>query len=445
MSVQNKSDSRARPRDPAGPVTGVLFAVFLVVSLAYGQSPYTLSECIAIALENNHDMRAARLSTQSALSDRRGSLSTILPTVTYSAAFANQGTYFNPQFGFPIPESQYYSAGLFLSQNIFDGGKWWNQISEARNRYGVALESQRQTEVAVVLSVKRAFYQYLKDRQLVEVARQSVRLAQQQLALVKQQYEVEAVARSDLLKQQVRVGEMRVDFMNQQTALMNSLNELTRVMGLPLDSTFTVVDSPDDESPPFSLSFDAAMEEVKNRNPSLVAKRGELVGAQLRVRVARADYLPTLSASVSYDGFADVFDELYSDLERNWRRQVRFSVSFPLFRGLSRPTQVSRARIEHEILQEQYQNLLKDLEVQVDATLRQLKNLDETIPVFEQTKQAAEEDLRLAQERYHLGAATILDVLDAQLSVLRANSSLVTAIYDRKILHAQLQALMGKS
>ncbi|MFQ6615706.1 MAG: TolC family protein, partial [Fidelibacterota bacterium] len=73
------------------------------------------------------------------------------------------------------------------------------------------------------------------------------------------------------------------------------------------------------------------------------------------------------------------------------------------------------------------------------------KNLDEIIPVFERTKQAAEEDLRLAQERYNLGAATILDVLDAQLSVVRANSSLVTATYDRKILQAELRALMGKT
>ena len=59
-------------------------------------------------------------------------------------------------------------------------------------------------------------------------------------------------------------------------------------------------------------------------------------------------------------------------------------------------------------------------------------NINQTIPIFMETKISAEEDLRLVQERYNLGAATILDLLNAQVSLISANSSLVRSNYDEK-------------
>ena len=62
-----------------------------------------------------------------------------------------------------------------------------------------------------------------------------------------------------------------------------------------------------------------------------------------------------------------------------------------------------------------------------------------------ETKISAEEDLRLVQERYNLGAATILDLLNAQVSLISANSSLVRSNYDEKILRAELNALANRN
>ncbi|MFQ6674049.1 MAG: TolC family protein, partial [Fidelibacterota bacterium] len=422
---------------------GILFLVLVLFLLGAshrlgGQEVYTLHDCINIALQHNRDVKVAKLRIRSALSEKKGALSAILPTLSYTEGYSNQGSYSNPQFGIPIPKSEFHSAGLYVNQNIFDGGKWWNQISSARNSFELGVQSERNTEVTVVLQVKKAFYQYLKDLQLLEVAKQSVDLAEQQVELVKHQYEVEAVARSDLLKQEVRLGEMRVEYLNQRTAVKNSFNQLANVMGLGLDSRFEVVD------PSSVKPLDVLLEEMAKDNLALAAKRAQITGSQLRVKIARAGYLPTLSASLSYDGFADIFDDLYADLDKNWRRQFRLSVSYPLFTGLSQSSQVEKAKVEHRIQQEEYHGLENDLRVQLDMTLRQLGNLKEMIPIFEETKKAADEDLRLARERYNLGAATILDVLDAQVSVARANSSLVRAIYDEKILRAELDALMGK-
>lgn len=416
--------------------------IFLGSSVS-GQALYTLDDCIRMALQSKPDVKIARLRVQSSQAEKKGSLSSILPRVSYNSGYLNQGSYIDPVFNIATSEKEFHSAGFSVSQNIYDGGRWWNQIAAANSYYQYNKELETETRVNVILNVKRAFYQYLKDLELLKVAKQSVDLAEQQLELVKHQYEVEAVARTDLLKQQVQVGNMEVEYINQQAATNNSLRQLANAIGLEVGAAFTIVDSPEGNDPQVE-STNVVWEKIKQDNPSLVTQRTQIHNSSLALKIARSSYVPTLSLSLGYDGSSTVFDELYTDMDKHWRLQTRLSISYPLFTGFSQTTQVEKARLDHRIEQESYKNLVRDLEVELEFTHDQLGNLDKMIPIFEETTASAEEDLRLARERYNLGAATILDVLDAQLSVTRANSSLVRAIYDRKILRAQLDALAGR-
>ena len=56
---------------------------------------------------------------------------------------------------------------------------------------------------------------------------------------------------------------------------------------------------------------------------------------------------------------------------------------------------------------------------------------------------SAEEDLKLARERYSLGSTTILEVLDAQVSLIRSNSTLINTVHDARIQEASLKGLLG--
>ena len=105
---------------------------------------------------------------------------------------------------------------------------------------------------------------------------------------------------------------------------------------------------------------------------------------------------------------------------------------------------MQQARIQAEVQRQELEQLTRNLKIQYENTFLLWQNMNESIPIFEGTKLAAEEDLKLAQERYALGAATILDLLNAQLSVAQANSSLVRARYDERILRAELNALAGR-
>jgi outer membrane protein len=119
------------------------------------------------------------------------------------------------------------------------------------------------------------------------------------------------------------------------------------------------------------------------------------------------------------------------------------SISVPIFSGNSISTRIQQAKIAVDKQESEYLSQLQDLSVQLQSMVDQLNNYQEIIPINETVLISAEEDLKLAQVRYTQGSTIILEVLDAQVSVVRARSSLIRSKYDAYIEQANLKALLG--
>ena len=420
-----------------------IITVIIFTSACAAQQTYTLDQCIKIAFENNLDVRLAQLNVESAVVNRKGSFSVILPRISASTGSGIQGAYTPAGSDVAVSESEYHSGSLSISQNIFDGGNWWNQLALSKNSLDLALNSEQTTRINSLLAVKRAFYQHLKNMELLEVIRRQVDLSERQVERVRQQYELEAVSKSDLLKQEVLLGDARVQYLSQEATLRNSRQNLANIMGIDMNSQFELFRPSDDESSALPKENEI-WQLVETYNPLLISKRIQVAAGDIRVKLAQAGYFPSLSMSVGYSGSSDKYDKVFSDMGNEWRRTINLSLSYPLFTGLQRSSQMQQARIQADIQRLELAQLTRNLRVQYENTFRLWQNMNESIPIFEGTKLAAEEDLKLAQERYTLGAATILDLLNSQLSVAQANSSLVRAKYDERILLAELDALAGK-
>jgi outer membrane protein TolC len=93
--------------------------------------------------------------------------------------------------------------------------------------------------------------------------------------------------------------------------------------------------------------------------------------------------------------------------------------------------------------EERHEGYRRDFKRQLENTLSSLASLHKIYPVNQEVLASAEADVRLANEQYNLGAIAILDLLDAQVSLISARSTLVRTTYDIKISEARLEALMG--
>ena len=403
-------------------------------------------------MENKESLKASAMDLESSRQSVKGSYSSILPSVRFSgnmneSRFPTQTGGYNQTTGEitldKISSQISASSAISISQNIYDGGVWWNSIRQAKNNYKIAEEFDRQIKSNISRNVHTNYFNYLKASQLLDVARSNLMSSQQQLALAQQKYELGSAKKTDLLKAEVRFGQARVDVVNNDAGLQNAYLSLKNAMGLigkDLDFSVKEVESPLDIVPEFETGFEL----VQKFNPSVKAKQYQISAAELGEKIAKGSRLPIISANASMSGTADnIGDAISNSSNEQQRVNTGLSISIPIFSGNSISTRIQKAKIAVDKQESEYLTQLQDLSVQLQLSIDQLNNYQEIIPINETVLVSAEEDLKLAQVRYSQGSTTILEVLDAQVSVVRARSSLIRTKYDAYIQQANLKALLG--
>jgi outer membrane protein TolC len=395
---------------------------------------------------------SAELNVASAEKGVKGSYSGLLPSLNASTSAGRshfpetENVSINSQTSsMDTTVSSYYdnmSAGLSLNQTIFDGGRSWNQVKQAKSNLDIAKLSQRSIKIQVIQNVIKSYYGLLQAEQLYDVAQQNFGMSEQQVSLVQKQYDLGVVKKTDLLKAQVAKGQARVEVLTRKTNLQNSRRVLFNDMGLQ-DFGQSIEPVEPSWSPPIVPSSKDVLNLLKTQNPALSISQARINLGEISFKMAKSMRMPSVNSSVSYSANGKDSDALKESLKDDWRLGINFSLSVPIYTGNSLSTQQHQAKLSKQQSEYDYITLLNDLRVQAELIRESIKNYSEIIPLNQAIVASAEEDLKLAGERYSLGSANILEVLDAQVSLTRSNSTLINTIHEARMQEAGLKALLG--
>lgn len=431
----------------------VFFLFLLFVFVQIEAQVYSLKECVEIALMNKETLKTAALDIHVAKSGQKESLSNILPSISFGSSWSETHSPIKTTSSlFEMDGSTFITSSTFggvsnnwgtsfsVNQTIYDGGQWSNQIRTANNNLAIAKQFARRQMINVILRVHQSFFQFLKAQQLLDVAKSNLDLARRNVELVSTQYELGAVKKTDLLKAQVQLGKAQIDVLIMKTSLHNEKLVLRNSMGLM--GSKAVLEIVDHSRPFLPVpELEESKLEMVEYNPSLLAKRSQINSAELNRKIIGGMRLPSVNASVGYGINTNEIGDV-SQLD-DWTYNTSLSLSIPLFTGYSLFAKQQQAELNLRKEQYDYITQKNDLEVQLANLLETLENYQDIIPIDEDVLASAEEDMKLVQEMYSLGSLTILEVLDAQVSVTQARSSLVTTKYDARTQEAQLRAILG--
>lgn len=423
----------------------IVSTIFILSSVIHAEE-LSLNDCVNIALENKETLQSAQLDLKSAKAGKIGAFSNILPSVSFYGGrskieyaptgetdygnidlFANQTSYF---------------VGTTLNQNIFDGGGWWNRIAQAKNNYAISQQLERQIRTNVIAEVHRAYFQLLKNQQLYEVAKQNLELTEQQVELAQKRFDLGAAKKTDLLKSKVARGTAKSALITQETFLDVAIADLRNAMGVIGDNSELKISEkilPLQSVP----DFDVAIDILKENNPGVLASEAQLTDAKLTKKLTIAARLPSLSASVSRQAFTTEFDGLADAFKDDWKTTTNLNLSFPIFNGMALSTQSQQAKLAIRKQENDLITIKNDAIVRLENVMGIVSDYFIIIPINEEILESAEEDLKLVSEQYRLGSVSILELLDAQVSVTRARVDLVSSKYDARIQEAYLKAQLG--
>jgi len=401
-----------------------------------GAQTLSVDEAVRIALENKSAITNAEKDVRIAQLNRNSSAALLLPSISASNSF-RETTYGNSI----ITGGESYSGGVNLSQSLFNFGGKVNSVRQSDNSYQITKIQKRETISRIILNVYTFYYQHLKDSELYEIAKEDLKLSERQLDLVEQRFDLGAVSKTDYLKATVRYGSAKSTLLTRELSFNNSFKNLINSMGLI--GTNTKITLPKKVEINLIIpSFDEAYKLMLSNSPSLNILDRRVTSAKIGVKQSWASSLPALSMSLGYNATSnDQITKQY--FEDNYIKSANLTLSIPLFNGFRKRNDIKISKLQLSQQQASYGTAKKDAEVELYSSLNRLNNYEELIPIQKEILLSAEEDLKLAEKKYELGSADILELLDAQLAVIQASSSLVTTKYDAAIQMATLDNIIG--
>lgn len=451
----------------------VLFTLSLFSGLVQAQE-LTLDDCIELALKNRASIIRARGAESLASAQKMAALGEFLPRISGSYSYSkgketsidppntSYGDYvdaidttiiggdtaidaisvptsfqeFDEQ---DIGPSKSWSASAYMS--VIDLGNWFG-LSAASAAKASARLNVLASEQDLIYSVKISYYAYLAAVENVSVQEEAAKRAEEQLKLIESRFDLGSASKSDVLKQKVQFGNDQLGLLRARNGVTNAEASLAYTIGL--DPREEHQFSTDYRVREFSGSLGEAISFGLESNPGLLAQEKTYDETRHSVRAAMAGYLPSLSVSASYRKFngTQAFPVSFDYSSNSYT--YGFSLSWNIFDGFFREQQVTAAKVSRN-------NARAALADTRNLTVSDIKTGYLNIEQFKEQKQvsqenvaAAEEDLKITQEKYNLGAATILDLLDAQVSLKQAQVALIQVDFDLNLAIARLENAMGK-
>lgn len=338
--------------------------------------------------------------------------------------------------------TKYKDWGGQVRMNVFNGFGKFSSLGSAKQSLRAAEATQDYTREQIVQNVVMAYYNLLRSAELLEVAIETRDQVAKELEKTETYFRLGSAAKSDVLQQRVQLENSRLDVVRADNAVKMDFADLTYAMNRPLASAFQV-----DRS---ILDTDFVIGPVDDLFSEALTNRLDLKSSEYNLEARRKDVTTaTSSAWPSLDLFLNY---TYQDTDTPYRfgsqksdnTSFGYQINWNVFDRLQTWTGRSQAKANARIAEYQ----LDQAKLNIQVEIRQLYNLAvearELAKVSAETIIQSEEELRLAQERFRVGAGTTLDIIVAQANVTNARGQEVQAKCDFLIAQAQMHRAVGR-
>lgn len=432
----------------------------------------SMDKCLEIALDQSPTIKVADLEIKRMQYSRRETLGQLLPSVAFGASYnrtlAKQTMYMNMS-GFggagssagsedgseestPAPAARNngikvgldnsYSLG-FTGQMPLIAPQLWKSLDISDSRILESVEKARASRLSLINEVKNAYYTLLLAHDSHTVIEESYEMARFTAQLYERQYEAGTATHYDVLRTKVAVQNIEPQLAQAAIAIRQAQLQLAILMGI--DAREVVVDA---DRPLLSYEdglFELALRPTDNIRNNTSLRQFDLQARQIdqTVSLQKLSFVPTLALSANYNWTSMNNGTPFKGLRWNPYSMLGVSLSVPIFEGLGRHSRLKQARIQQLEATFQRQDLVRSINNQVDLAVDNLNiNLLQVNACKESVKQA-ETAHSIMKQSFEIGAASYLELRDAELALTQSRLTYYQAIYNTLIADSGLEYLLG--
>ena len=421
-----------------------LALILLATTLAQAQSgpTLTLADAAAMALKNHPQVGIATNTAASAGQKVIEAKSAYYPSLNANITGEQAANQQDRLGSGSINSSRLFTRngdGVEVDQLITDMGRTRNLVANSRLQAQAADQSTQATRYDVLLRVNQAYFGVAEAKALIDVSQQTVAARQTVADQVNALYKAQLKSEIDFSFAEVNVSQAKLLLIRAQDALKRAYADLARAMGEEHVVEYQLIAAPMPEAPPADAEPLIA-EAIKNR-PELHELRLRYEAAQKFEAAERDLKRPTVSL-VGVAGTIPYLDETPRVTPHGYEA-VAINMEIPIFNGHLFTARREAAHYDALAADQRLRDLQQQVERDVRAAWSSAFTAYQRIPVTEELVAQAQLALKLAEGRYNLGLASIVEITQAQLAVTQAQIENVNARFDYQNAFAGLQYTLG--
>ena len=442
-------------------------AVTLTAAALYGQFLFgqsnnlTLDQARQVALQHNLNVVQADANIGAAQAAVTAAYGGYLPFLSASGSWnryaTDKASNTTTNLGggtFVLPPSKstinQFGSGINANWTLFDGFNRQGQVGQATSRSVSVEQTAVRTRQSIVFQTESAYLNILRNEQLVKVADENLKRDNRQLERITESARVGASARADVYRQQSIVAADEFSLIQAQATYDKSKADLVDLIGLDVGAEYTFNDpsislelSPAELDSTASLygNFRSLEERSLAARPDYKSATETYNAAQSGVTSAKSTYFPSLNASAGYSlGTADALRDLTDSKTINWGLRI----SWTLFDGFATNANVQSAVANRRIAEIGVVQAERDINAQLKKALLDFEAARKQYEVSQKGVTSATEDRKIAEEKYNLGAGTLLDLLTANAALVQSQVNLVNSVYNYITAKKNLEYSIGE-
>jgi len=380
-----------------------------------------LRRLLELALVNNRDLRVAVLNIEQARAQFQVRRADQLPTLNAGATATRQPA------GDSI--SNAYIIGVAVTGYELDlFGRVRSLSDAALASYFATTEARKAVQISLIANVAAAHVAIVADDEQIELTRRTIATREDSLLLTKLKFDNGATSELDVQQALSLLEGAKATLAQLQRQRAQDQNALVLLLGMPLPARPTAR-PPADLPPALPLAGQQLAADLPAGLPSeLLARRPDvrqaeqsLIAANANIGAARAAFFPRIALTGSAGIASNSLSSLFKGGSFAW--SFAPSLSLPIFDAGRNQANLDAAKVGHDIALTQYEKSIQSAFREVADALAGRALLGEQLRAQQAQAAALAQTFKLADLRYRNGAASYLDVLDAQRSLFTAQQA----------------------
>ena len=425
-----------------GPIRCAL-ALVLVAGRAHAQpasAPLTLQDALTQARVNSSQFRTAQLTSDLAVEDRKQARAALLPSLSAFSQFIGTEPNGTPSGVFVANDGPKIYNDWLTVHGEFSLSRW----SEYRGAAAAEAVARARADIAargLVSTIVTNYYTLVAAERKLASAQQGLREAQQLLEITRQQEAGGEVAHSDVVKAQIQVNQRLRDAQEAQLTVLKSRLALSVLVYSDYRDEFAIVDDLQDIAPlPVLATLTAT---ALGMSPEVRAAEASVQQESFGIGAARGAILPVVSFDYFYGINANQFAIYNPESNRLLGSVFQAQATVPLWNWGAGQSKLRQARLRVRAAQAELTLAQRQLKANISTFHREAEIARDQVASLRESLDLATESLRLTVLRYQAGEVGILEVVDAQTTLIQARNAYDDGLVRYRVALAALQTLTG--